>query len=321
MSRLFDALQEAARLRKAEDAAGAVIWKELGIDAVPVPEPTLTEPAKKAIAEVASVKEMAVEGVSRGLESSPARAPVLEIDPAPQPSSTATATPATILLDKKARLIPHATDSFILERYRMLRTRILQEQERKPFRSLVVTSASPQEGKTVTALNLALSFASLPSFKILVVDGDVRKGTLGDWLGIDPSRAGLSNLMEGSAGLDEVLLTANEPSLSVIPRGNAQVSDLKPDQFGTVFRQLSRQFDLILVDSPPVNVITDVQIIARSCDAVMLVARAFSTTTRGLEEAVEKLQPFRLIGTVLNAGTSQSQKYHGYYYGKTNGKS
>ena len=102
--------------------------------------------------------------------------------------------------------------------------------------------------------------------------------------------------------------------MCVIPRGNAQVPDLHPSHFSAYFRHLAEQFDLVLVDTPPVNVITDVQIMAASCDAVLLVARAFSTTTKSLEDAVDKLQSFRLIGTVLNAGTPRSShKYQGYY--------
>jgi capsular exopolysaccharide synthesis family protein len=178
----------------------------------------------------------------------------------------------------------------------------------------VVTSASPQEGKTVTVLNLALSFAALPSFRVLVIDGDMRKGSLGDWLGIDREQPGLSNLIEGSARLDQVLLKSEELSFHIIPRGNAQICDLQPAHFEEYFRQLSAQYDLVLVDTPPVNVITDVQIMAASCDAILLIARAFSTTSKSLEEAVDKLQSFRLIGTVLNAGTARkTRKYQGYY--------
>jgi capsular exopolysaccharide synthesis family protein len=179
---------------------------------------------------------------------------------------------------------------------------------------LVITSASPQEGKTVSVLNLALSFAALPSFKVLVIDGDMRKGTLGDWLGIDSNHLGLSNLIEGSAQLEQVLLKSEELSMHVIPRGNAHICDLQPSQFNTYFRHLAEQFDLVLVDTPPVNLITDAQIMAASCDAILLIARAFSTTSKSLEEAVDKLQSFRLIGAVLNAGTPRSSsKYHGYY--------
>ena len=116
--------------------------------------------------------------------------------------------PAIISLDKKARLIPNATDPIIVERYRMLRTKLIQEREKKPFKSLVIASPSPQEGKTVTVLNLALSFAMLPNFKVLVVDGDMRRGTLGQWVGVDDNQAGLSNLLDGSAEFDDVLPSA-----------------------------------------------------------------------------------------------------------------
>jgi capsular exopolysaccharide synthesis family protein len=197
----------------------------------------------------------------------------------------------------------------------MLRTKILQEREKAPFRSLVVTSASPQEGKTVTVVNLALSFATLPSFKVLMVDGDMRRGTLGSWLGIDDNRSGLSNLIDGSAQLEDVILKSEELPMDFIVRGNSQAHDLSSSRYAVHFRKMMEKYDLVLVDSPPVNLITDVQLLAASCDAVLLIARAFSTNRKALEEAVRNLQPFRVIGTVLNAGEAQpSYRYNGYYY-------
>jgi Mrp family chromosome partitioning ATPase len=77
---------------------------------------------------------------------------------------------------------------------------------------------------------------------------------------------------------------------------------------------MTEQFDLVLVDSPPANLVTDVQLLAANCDAVLLVARAFSTTRKAFEEAVHNLQPFRVIGTVLNGGTAKrSYRYNEYY--------
>lgn len=321
MSRLFDALQEAARFRtvnnpnpppgtvpEADSTPPKTVWSELGISLTP--DPGIAENGRSAVSSAE-----ASTSVATAREVSEVASPKLDvIDREVSRRIPLTGTPAKLLLDKNARLIPHTADTIVLERYRMLRTRILQERESRPFRSLVVTSSAPQEGKTVTVLNLALSFAALPSFKVLVVDGDVRRGTLGDWLGIDPGRPGLSNLLDGSAQLEQVVLKSEDLSLCVIPRGNAQVADLQPARFGPYFRRLTEEFDLVLVDTPPVNLITDAQIIAGSCDAVLLIARAFSTTSKGLEEAVDKLQPFRLIGTVLNAGEPRrSRKYHGYY--------
>jgi capsular exopolysaccharide synthesis family protein len=306
MSRVFDALQESIRRRDPKDRAMDAVWSELDV----------AGPADK-VENGASGGEG---GIPEVVDAGAAKAEVLEISPenlAPRPDEAQPAIDAAstqIRLDKRARLIPHTSDPVVVERYRMLRTKILQEREQRFFRSLVVTSASPQEGKTVTVLNLALAFAALPSFRVLVVDGDMRKGTLGDWLNVDPERPGLSNLLEGSATLNQVLLKSEDLSLCVLPRGNAQICDLHPGQFDACFRPLAEHFDLVLVDTPPVNLVTDVQIMAASCDAILLIAKAFSTTGRSLEEAAEKLQPFRMIGTVLNAGTPRSSRgYQGYY--------
>jgi capsular exopolysaccharide synthesis family protein len=217
-------------------------------------------------------------------------------------------------LDRGARLLPYATNSAVVDHYRRLRTKILQQREIKPFKSLVVTSASPQEGKTVTVINLALSFSSLPNFKVVVIDGDLRRGTLGGWLGVSEDQLGLSNLLEGSAKLEDVVLKSDQIPMHFMVRGNAQVPDLHPSHFAGHFRRLSELYDLVLVDSPPVNLLADVQILAANSDAVLLVARAFSTTRKSLEKAAQELAPFRIIGSVLNAGvTPRSSKYYGYY--------
>jgi len=307
MSRVFDALQEAARRRPANGAAVEAVWTELGISPSVIPDvvervsaPTPAAPTVPAAVPAEEIRE--------AVTATPAA------DSATPQAQSPAGTSAAIHLDKRARLIPHTSDPIVVERYRMLRTKLLQEREKKSFRSLVITSSNPQEGKTVTVLNLALSFAALPSFKVLVIDGDMRKGTLGDWLGIDRDRPGLSNLLEGSARLDQVLLKSDDLGIHVIPRGNAQMCDLQTCHFDAYFRQLAGEYDLVLVDTPPVNLITDVQIMAASCDAILMIARAFSTTNKSLEEAVDKLQSFRIIGTVLNAGTPRRpRKYQGYY--------
>ena len=125
-----------------------------------------------------------------------------------------------------------------------------------------MTSPSPKEGKTVTALNLGFCFAMLPSFKILVVDGDLRRGSLGNWLGMD-NTAGLSNLIDGSAKLEDVVWKSDENSMNFILRGNSTVPPgelLQSSHLQGHLRRMTELFDLVLVDSPPVNLITDVQL-------------------------------------------------------------
>jgi len=229
--------------------------------------------------------------------------------------SLGAATAAT--LNRKARLIPHATDSAVVEYYRRLRTKILQKRDEKPFKQLLVTSANPQEGKTVTVMNLGLSFAMLPDFKVLVVDGDFRRGSVGSWLGLPPTQPGLSDLIEGRASLEDVVLKSDAVPMHFIVRGSSRATDVHPSQFEVHFRKLAEAFDIVIVDSPPVNLLADVQVLASCCEAVLLVARSFVTSRQALEKAARELERFNVIGTVLNATSERrSSSYYDYYQGR-----
>src|ERR1035441_5882206 len=125
----------------------------------------------------------------------------------------------------------------------------------KPFRTLLIVSPSPKEGKTVTVLNLGLSFAMLDSFKVLVVDGDLRKGNIGKLLGVE-DRPGLTNLIEGSASLEDAVLKCDEIPMHFLLHGNSRIPPaelLNSPRLGQQLRRISEQFDLVLVDSAPVN--------------------------------------------------------------------
>lgn len=304
MSRLYDALKEATQFRQGENGnAGEGVWDALGIDDIEIPPVSADSQTGEAAPPAAVIPE-----------TEPAPSLYAPREPAPSlytPQRGSFGPPVKTAINPNARLIPQAVDPVVVEHYRRLRTKIIQQQEEKPFRSVVVTSASPLEGKTLTVLNLGLSFAMLPSFKVLVVDGDLRRGTLGKWLGVDEEQPGLSNLVDGSALLEDVVLQSDELPMHFMVRGNSQVRDLHSSLLNVHFQRMAEMFDLVLVDSPPVNLITDVQVLAGSCDAVLLVARAFSTTRKALEKAVQDLLPFRVIGTVLNGG--KPQRSTGYY--------
>jgi non-specific protein-tyrosine kinase len=285
MSRFYNALKEASRL-KAPGGAG---------------------PAPEAAAGTATVGRADTPGtLSLEEELKP---------PAGPPQKGVFGSHAKVTFDQTARLIPHAVDSRVVEHYRRLRTKILQQRTTKRFQSLVVTSPNPGEGKSVTALNLGLSFAMLPNFRVVVVDGDLRRGSLGKWLGVN-DMPGLSNLIDGSAKLEDVVLKSDESPMCFVVRGTSEAPSaelLNSADLSGHFRRLGEHFDLIVVDSPPVNLITDTQLLAASCDAVLLVARAFSTTRKAFEKTVQDLAPFRVIGTILNGGT-RPPRYGGYGY-------
>jgi capsular exopolysaccharide synthesis family protein len=307
MSRFYQALKEASRLPERA--------KE------PVEELLEAMPSSSAI----EFPPMAQgKGASAPNEPAPAldgKSPVMSLE---QELFDATApiesghlgTVARFAIDQRARVLPQTIDPSIIEFYRSLRTKILQQQTAKLFRSLVIASPNPQDGKTVTVLNLGFSFAMLPSYKVLVVDGDLRKGSLGKWLGVD-ERSGFRDLLAGSAKLEDVVLRSDDNPLHFIVRGNADLPAaelLNSPELSSHFRRMAEYFDLILVDSPPVNLMTDAQLLASNCDAVLLVARAFATTRKAFEKAVQDLQAFRVIGAVLNGGTRiQRGQYYAYY--------
>jgi capsular exopolysaccharide synthesis family protein len=204
-----------------------------------------------------------------------------------------------------------------VEQYRFLRTKILQQQADQMFRTLLVTSPNVGEGKSLTTLNLALIFAMLPSCKVLIVEGDLRKGILKDWLGIQ-DHPGLGNLIDGSATLEEVVCRSREIPVSFIVGGNSKSSPpelLHSPQVSLQLQEMAKHFDLVLLDSPPVNVVADAQLLAASCEAILLVVRAFCTSEGELEEAAKKLRRFRVIGTMLNGRQEMvpDYGYHSYY--------
>ena len=230
------------------------------------------------------------------------------------------------VLDKRARLIPHAEEPVVLEHYRLLRTKIMQQRAEKMFQSLLVASADPKEGKTITTLNLAFTFAMLPSFKVLVVDGDIRAGNLSRLLSGE-SLSGLSNLLDGSARLNETVRKSGQIPFWYVTCGNSQLPApellaLESSRWPPLVKKMREHFDLILVDSPPVSLVADAQLLAAGCEAVLLVARAFYTSRESLKKASQDFRTSRVIGTVLNGSATEGsyRRYRNYYpYGRSNG--
>lgn len=313
MSQFHDLLRDPAKLPTSADGHNPLNEKKLtkieeidGLCRVDVPRMKQTETESRTRLEqpsVISVEEKSV--FSRAMPNGGLQ----QID---------FAKAGKLKIDPKLPVLANVVDTSVVEHYRRLRTKILQQQTNKLFRSLVVTSPGPEEGKTLTVLNLGWSFGMLPSFKVLLVDGDLRRGSLGTCLGLD-DRPGLSNFVDGSARLEDVVLHCEEIPLYFIGRGNSKTTPaelLQSSELRNRFQKLAEHFSLVLVDSPPANLITDVQLLAANCDAVLLVARAFSTTTKAFEKAVQDVSSFRVIGTVLNGANKMQpyRKYRNYYY-------
>jgi capsular exopolysaccharide synthesis family protein len=245
-----------------------------------------------------------------GAQSSSAAAVAAVLEPeedsAAEPLRPAAELPLLYLAgNPRNRVIPNAASAAVTEQYRRLRTKMQQQQAIKPFRTVLITSPGPQEGKTLTTQNLAISFSMLPDYRVLIIDGDLRQQKLSACLGLT-GQPGFGNLLDETASVEAVTHCCSEFPISVIGGGNSGTPAaelLHSPQLPRLMQQIAKRFDLILVDSSPVNLITDTQLLARHTDAVLLVARAFTTGKSALEKAANDLRTFRVIGCILNGGT------------------
>lgn len=224
---------------------------------------------------------------------------------------------------------PPASDRLVLsadsrhavaEAFRSLRTNITFSSVGETPKSLLLTSPTAKDGKTTSTVNLAAGFAQ-QGLSVLVIDGDLRRGILHKVFGLRKV-PGLSNLLVERLPLANVIQRVTmegAPPIDVIAAGRyppnpAEV--LGSAAMRTLLGQLRDRYDIVVIDSPPLAVVTDAAVLAPAVDAVLLVARAGVTETPALEFAVRQLQNVggNLKGTILNDVTSSSKRYgYGYY--------
>jgi len=214
-----------------------------------------------------------------------------------------------------------------VEQFRSLRSRMQEFRDLNPLKSILISSGVPQEGKSFIAANLAISFARHKAGRVLLIDGDMRRASLHRLLGA-PEGPGLTEYLSGKATLAEVMQRPrpSEPthplppglaSLVFIPGGHAsdKAADLSGNRlFERLLADLSPFFDWIVVDSSPVNLVSDGVNLARVCDGVLLVARGGSTKYPVAQRALAELKAAKVLGFVLNAVENQpsTEGYYGY---------
>lgn len=204
------------------------------------------------------------------------------------------------------------------ESFRSLRTNLqFIGVDRQP-RSLVVTSCLPNEGKSCTSANLAVALAQA-GWRVILVDGDLRRPRIPDYLGIEGA-TGLTDVLIGKASLSDVIQTWGEPGLSVLPSGQIppNPSELLGSQgMRAVLAQLTRDYDIVIIDAPPLLPVADAAVLGAIADGALLVARYGKTRREQVVRAVELLSSVnaRLVGTVLNFAPAKHGHYYGYGYG------
>lgn len=197
-------------------------------------------------------------------------------------------------------IAPH---SAVAEQYRAIRSRITQHEEHGPLRTVMITSPGGNEGKSITAANLALTMAQEIQRQVVLVDADLRAPSLHALFGIDISGPGLAEVLTGEATIDEALVYLPDFRLTVLPAGGAPqfpTELLGSASMRRTLDTLRARFDRVLLDLPAVMPLADVGTVAPLADGVVMVVRAGTTQRPALDQALAALEDTKILGVVLN---------------------
>jgi protein-tyrosine kinase len=218
--------------------------------------------------------------------------------------------------DMEARLVTGVSSSVSLEQYRRLAAVLHDEQIHGNLKTVMITSAVPNEGKTLTIANLALTLSGSYRRRVLVIDADLRAPSVHSLFSIPNSRGLSEALREGGR---ELPILEMSPGLSVLTAGRpgpTPLADLTSERMAEVIRECAASFDWVLLDTPPVGLLPDAQVLARLAGAVIFVIAAGSTPSNAVARAISEIGADSIIGTVLNRvedGRIPEADYYGHY--------
>lgn len=236
--------------------------------------------------------------------------------------------------DRK-RILKPSSDFYLSEAYKSLRTNVnFSTADIEGCKLIMVTSALPGEGKSLTALNLAISLAQTDR-KVLIIDCDLRRPMQNRLLNIS-APAGISDILVNPSFADVALIHDEEHGIDVILSGDIPPNPselLASTRAKKLLEQLRNNYDYIILDTPPVAVVTDAVVLAPCCDGVLFVVRENQADRQVVSHAVEQLKyaKAKVLGFVMNCvGRSEGSrnykkyrysKYYRYGYGYRNAKS
>jgi len=211
-------------------------------------------------------------------------------------------------------------DSHYSEEYRTLRARIQSLRRTRELRSIVVSSTRPNEGKTTTAVNLAMSFGFERENSVCLVDADMRTPRVHKALG-RTGIVGLAEVLEGDAKLEEALFAVPDTRLMVLPvkaLPTAPAELLSSRAMAELVAELHARFQTVIFDAPPVLGLPDTVTLVDLSDAALFVVGAGRAPREEVESALERLDASKVIGAVLNRCERHEIGYLGAYgYGKS----
>ncbi|MBT2600534.1 MULTISPECIES: CpsD/CapB family tyrosine-protein kinase [unclassified Oceanobacillus] len=205
----------------------------------------------------------------------------------------------------------------ISEQYRTIRTNLQFASVDHEIRSILLTSAGPSEGKSMTTANLAIVYAQQGK-RVLLVDADLRKPTIHYTFRLDNLR-GLSNILVGETSMQDAVESSDVENLDLIscgpiPPNPSELLGSKRMQF--FIEEAKQHYDVVIFDMPPVLAVTDAQVMSNFVDGAILVVRSKRTENEAANKALEALESVNanVLGVVLNDRDKKDANYY-YYYG------
>jgi capsular exopolysaccharide synthesis family protein len=205
-----------------------------------------------------------------------------------------------------------------IEQYRRLAATLHQLQADRGIKAVMITSAVPREGKTLTAVNLALTLSESYGLKVLLVDADLRRPSVHEIFKL-PNTVGLSDGLRQDRG--QLQFVEVSPCLTVLPAGRSTsnpMAQLTSDRMKSLVAEASSRYDWVILDTPPVGLLPDAQLLSGLADGVIVVVGAGTTPYPLVQRVINELGVDNIIGTVLNRVEEvnlPANDYHHDYYG------
>jgi capsular exopolysaccharide synthesis family protein len=220
--------------------------------------------------------------------------------------------------DTDKKIVTGHPSAAAVEQYRRLAATLHQLQVERGIRALLVTSAVPREGKTLTATNLALTLSESYGLKVLLIDADLRRPSVHGIFKL-PNTVGLTDGLLSDKG--RLQLVEVSPCLTILPAGRPisdPMASLTSDRMKTLVAEARNKYDWVIIDTPPVGLLPDAQLLTGLADGALVVIGAGSTPYALVQRVVEVLGQDQIIGVVLNRAEEAHLPANSYlqdYYG------
>ncbi len=217
---------------------------------------------------------------------------------------------------EKHRIVAFNKNNVLSMNFDLLRTQVLQKMRENGWRTMAITSPTPESGKTVVAINLAMSIAQQTNYSSMLVDFDLRRPKVATYLGISLEKS-LNDFLDGTAELPDVLVSPDMPRLVVLASKHPVKKSseiLSSNRIAELIKDLRERYEsrIVIFDLPPVLVIDDALALLPQIDCVLMVVANGTSTKREIEDSLRLFPAAKLIGVVFNKAEAETMT--DYYY-------